>query len=181
MKIDFKAPILSFVLAVAASLAAADTTPYAGQETRDIASLSQGDIDDLLAGRGWGFAKAAELNGYPGPSHVLELADTLELSDVQRAEVQAIFDAMNAQARALGAEYVAAEAALDDAFESKAVTPEQLAALTRDAGALRAELRAVHLAAHLRTTPILSRHQTVLYNRERGYAAGDNHSGHGGH
>ena len=32
-----------------------------------------------------GLALAAELNGYPGPSHVLELADKLELSAEQRA------------------------------------------------------------------------------------------------
>ena len=35
---------------------------------------------DLRAGRGMGLALAAELNGYPGPAHVLELADKLDLA-----------------------------------------------------------------------------------------------------
>ena len=86
---------------------ASETTPYAGLETREIATLSEKDVDDLLAGRGWGFALAAELNGYPGPAHVLELAEELALTETQRVEVQAIFDAMNARARVLGAEFVA--------------------------------------------------------------------------
>ena len=40
----------------------------------------------------WASALAAELNGYPGPSHVLELADKLELSTEQRASMQRLFD-----------------------------------------------------------------------------------------
>jgi hypothetical protein len=54
--------------------------PYAGLEARSIKALSQQQIDDLKAGRGMGLALAAELNGYPGPMHVLELADALHLS-----------------------------------------------------------------------------------------------------
>src|SRR6266540_3233648 len=45
---------------------AAQTSPYAGQQTREIKSLSAQDIDDLLNARGMALAKAAELNGYPG-------------------------------------------------------------------------------------------------------------------
>ena len=62
------------LLACVLTGAAAQTTPhasaYAGQQSRAIKSLSEQDVDDLLAGRGAGFAKAAELNGYPGPAHV---------------------------------------------------------------------------------------------------------------
>ncbi len=157
----------------------ANTQPYAGQQTRDIASLSADDIDALSRGEGWGFAKSAELNGYPGPAHILELADELELSTDQRAAIQDIFDRMNVRARALGADYIAAEAALDAAFSDRAVTPETVVTLTREAGRLRGDLRAVHLAAHLEAAPLLSRHQTMLYNKARGYdAPGNGHSGH---
>ncbi|HYV03741.1 MAG TPA: hypothetical protein VFB82_04100, partial [Blastocatellia bacterium] len=62
-------------------------TPYAGMQTRTIKSLSEQQVADLGAGRGMGLALAAELNGYPGPSHVLELADKLDLSVDQRASV----------------------------------------------------------------------------------------------
>jgi hypothetical protein len=47
--------------------------PYAGQDARDIKSLSAEDIAELRRGGGWGFAKSAELNGMPGPAHLLEL------------------------------------------------------------------------------------------------------------
>ncbi len=158
----------------------ANNAPYAGQETRDIASLSAQDIEDLRAGRGGGFALSAELNGYPGPAHILELADTLDLTPDQIAQVQAIFDRMTAQARTLGAEFIDAEAALDAAFADQTMSAARLAALTAEAGRLRGALRAVHLAAHLEAAPVLSRHQTMLYNRARGYA-GDAHGGHSGH
>ena len=171
-------------LAAAVSMATvvwANTQPYAGQEGRDIASLSPQDVDDLTNGRGWGFAKSAELNGFPGPAHILELADELALSDAQRATVQAVFEKMNAKARALGAAFIAAEDALDAACEEGTITEERLAELTDAVGRLRAELRAVHLAAHLEVKPVLTRHQTMLYNQARGYADGTGHGGHGGH
>jgi hypothetical protein len=59
-------------------------SPYAGMQTRPIKALSAEQVADLKAGRGMGLAMAAELNGYPGPAHVLELADKLDLSDQQR-------------------------------------------------------------------------------------------------
>lgn len=157
----------------------ASTQPYAGQEGRDIASLSAQDIDDLANGRGWGFAKSAELNGFPGPAHILELADELSLTEAQRRTVKDVFDRMNAKARQIGAEFIAAEDALDIAFEDETITAQRLAELTTRSGTLRAELRAVHLAAHLEVKPVLNRHQIMLYNRARGYLDGDGHSGHG--
>jgi hypothetical protein len=65
-------------------------SPYAGMQTRAIKALSDQQIADLRAGRGMGMALPAELNGYPGPAHVLELADKLELTPDQRASVQAL-------------------------------------------------------------------------------------------
>jgi hypothetical protein len=60
------------------STAAPAQSPYAGMQTRPIKALSAQQIDDLKAGRGMGLALAAELNGYPGPSHVLELSEKQE-------------------------------------------------------------------------------------------------------
>lgn len=169
--------LLSSLLLGAAAWA--NTHPYAGQDARRIASLSAQDIEDLTEGRGWGFAKSAELNGYPGPAHVLELADEIALSEDQKREIEAIFAEMNANARELGAAFIAAEAEIDAAFEEGSITPERLNELTQAAGQAWSELRAVHLAAHLRAAPILTRHQTMLYNRARGYDAGGDHDGHG--
>ena len=50
-------------------------SPYAGEEAREIRTLSEEDIRQLKNGEGWGLAKAAELNGVPGPAHLLEIAD----------------------------------------------------------------------------------------------------------
>ncbi len=144
-------------------------TPYAGQDRRAIKALSAADVEDLLAGRGWGFAKPAELNGYPGPAHLLEFRDRLGLSDSQVAGIRALFDDMQRNAVTLGAEYVAAERALDNAFADRTVAPDILAAHVRRAAELMGRLRLVHLETHLRTLPLLSQHQIVTYRRLRGY------------
>ena len=98
------------VLVIAASLllptvAIADNpaATYAGQQTRPIKALSDEDLAALRKGEGIGLAKAAELNGYPGPARVLQLAGEIGLTDAQRREVQAIFDRMSAAAKPLGA------------------------------------------------------------------------------
>src|SRR5687767_11125254 len=68
-----------FALAVGSQIGIAESadSPYVGQEDRAIKALDAKDVDGLLAGSGMGYAKAAELNGYPGPMHVLELAEKL--------------------------------------------------------------------------------------------------------
>lgn len=67
--------------AIAAPALAQTSTPYAGQQTREMKAISDDDIAALLKGEGSGMAKAAELNGYPGPAHVLALAKELKLSN----------------------------------------------------------------------------------------------------
>jgi hypothetical protein len=62
-------------------------SPYAGEQTRAIKSLSQDDIAELRRGGGWGLAKAAELNGVPGPAHLLELKDDIPLNEEQVAAI----------------------------------------------------------------------------------------------
>lgn len=146
--------------------------PYAGQQTRAITSLSADDVAALRAGNGWGFAKPAELNGYPGPLHVLELRDSLGLDAGQRTKIEAIYATMKASAQNLGRDYLAAEQALDAAFAEGNATPEAVEALTQAAARLRAKLQSVHLRAHLQTTPLLSPAQRHRYAVLRGYAGG---------
>ena len=167
------------ICALTGPVRAGTTQPYAGQERREIASLSQADIDALLAGAGWGLAKPAELNGYPGPAHVLELAEELELNAEQRDEIAAIFAAMQAEAQRLGAEYVNAERHLSVMFRKGHAAPETLERQLAQSGEILARLRAVHLRAHLETKPLLSAAQVAAYDRLRGYDGG--HAGHGGH
>ena len=153
--------------------------PYAGQQKRVIKTLSVEDIEALQQGRGWGFAKPAELNGYPGPLHVLELNDKLGLSAVQRTKIQAIFVDMKAAAQKVGRDYLAAGQALDAAFAKGSVTAETISVLTQAAARLRAELQSVHLRAHLLTTPLLSKTQLHRYAVLRGYTDGGSHVEHG--
>ena len=171
---------LAATLVVLGAPAVAQDAPYAGQEGRDIAGLSATDIAAIEAGEGWGLAKSAELNGYPGPAHLLENADALGLTAEQHDAVQAVFDAMNAEARALGAALIEAEARLDAAFEAGGLDEAELATLVAAAADARGRLRARHLSAHLEVTPLLTRHQIGTYARLRGYDDAEP-PGHGGH
>ena len=144
-------------------------SPYTDMQSRAIKALSEQQVADLKAGRGMGLALAAELNGYPGPLHVLELADVIELSDRQRELVKGLYEAMKQQAIAAGQKLIDAEAALDRAFRERVITADRLAELTRAVGVAQAELRAVHLGYHLTTAELLDAGQTKRYAELRGY------------
>jgi hypothetical protein len=158
----------------------APSLPYAGLQTREIKALSDEEIADLRAGRGMGLALTAELNGYPGPSHVLELAAQLGLSEQQRDNVQALFNSMKAEAVPIGQRLLAAEQDLNRQFAERVITPERLKAATAEIGAIRGELRYTHLKYHLSTATLLTPDQVRLYAELRGYTAGM-HPSHGGH
>jgi Spy/CpxP family protein refolding chaperone len=155
-----------------ASLALADEperSPYAGQELRSIKSLPEREVQDLLAGRGMGLAKAAELNRYPGPAHVLELADRLALTPDQKARTETLFNTMESNARGLGKALVEQEHALDRLFAAGLITREELAATVERIGRLQGQLRRVHLEAHLVQSEILTPEQIKQYGELRGY------------
>lgn len=163
--------ILSLVLLGACS-AVGQKSAYVGQEERAIKALSAERVDGLLAGEGLGYAKAAELNGYPGPAHVLELAAELELSASQRAESEAIFKRMKARAKSVGEQLVAAERDLELAFRNNSISPESLTQLVERAGDLNAQVRNAHLVAHIEQTAVLSKEQIATYVKLRGYGSG---------
>lgn len=144
--------------------------PYAGEQTRAVKALSAEETRDLLEGRGMGLAKAAELNRHPGPMHILDLAESLGLSEADAAVVRRVFESMRAEARALGREIVAAEGDLDRLFAHGAADPVAVGALTAKIGALQGRLRAVHLNAHLAIRPLLASDTVARYDSLRGYA-----------
>jgi hypothetical protein len=177
------APLAGALLIMAAMSAApvgAQVSPYTGEVGREIKALSQSQVDELLAGAGMGFALAAELNGLPGPRHVLDMASELHLDDAQRAAVDAVFRAMQSRAITLGTCIVARERELDALFASGAAAANDVEAMSVELGRLSGELRGVHLRAHVETTSLLSEHQVARYAELRGYAGAD-HSGAGGH
>ena len=148
--------------------------PYAGLQSRPIKALSDEQIADLRAGRGMGLALAAELNGYPGPSHVIELADALALQPDQRARMQQLFEQMKAEAIVVGNRLIDQEAGLDRQFVTRSVTPATLAAATSAIGQSQAELRATHLRYHLLTIDALTPEQMRRYAELRGYSGQHN-------
>lgn len=154
-------------------LAQDHTSPYAGEEQRAIKSLSASDVEQLRRGAGWGFAKAAELNGLPGPAHVLEMAEEIHLTDEQRQAIEALFAQMQAEAISLGERFVELESALDQRFAEGNIDETSLGELVRQIESTRAELRIVHLKTHLKTPEILRPEQIAHYNRLRGYASDD--------
>ena len=155
-------------------------TPYAGMQTRSIKALSDQQIADLRAGRGMGLALAAELNGYPGPNHLLELADRLGLSDAQRHSVRNMFEAMKAEAVPIGGRLIEQETQLNRLFAERQITPASLRSATEEIGATQARLREAHLKYHLAMMTVLSADQITKYQELRGYGsnAGQQHHPH---
>jgi Spy/CpxP family protein refolding chaperone len=166
--------ILTGVSLIATS-AAAQESPYTQHTEREIKALSAEEVEGYLAGKGMGMALAAELNSYPGPKHVLELADSLKLSDEQQLQTRAVFDRMKAQATRLGQEIVERERWLDGLFASGEISEEGLEALVTEIGLLTGELRYHHLRAHLAVKRLLLAEQAARYDALRGY--GDGHEG----
>jgi Spy/CpxP family protein refolding chaperone len=143
--------------------------PYAGQQAREVSAFTDDEVRQHREGRGLGYARSAELNGHPGPMHVLELATELNLTEAQAAAVKAIQARMSERARAAGEAYMEAEKAIDAAFRSGTADAETVARLVQEADRRRAETRLAHLIAHLETTPILTPEQRARYAELRGY------------
>jgi Spy/CpxP family protein refolding chaperone len=147
--------------------------PYAGLQSRAIKTLSEQQIADLNAGRGMGLALAAELNGYPGPIHAIELAEQLHLSPDQVTKLKSLFEAMKAETIPLGVTLISQERSLNDDFANHTVTTASLEGATQRIGATQAALRAAHLKYHLSTAAVLTQEQVAQYNELRGYRTGE--------
>ncbi len=143
--------------------------PYAEFKHRAVKAMSQKEIDDLKAGNGMGFALPAELNGYPGPVHMLDFSEPLELTPAQRKTTERIHSFMRVEAIRLGHEVISAEAALEQLFRDKTATIERIERHTSEIARIRGRLRAVHLSAHLEMRGILTEHQIERYSQKRGY------------
>lgn len=145
------------------------SAPHAEARQRSIKALSEAQVADLQAGKGMGLALAAELNGYPGPLHVLEHAQALHLSPAQEQRLRDLREAMTKEAVAEGQKLIELEKKLDAAFASRQISEPVLAQLVADIGSSQAALRTVHLKYHLVTATLLDPHQLHRYAELRGY------------
>ncbi len=156
-------------------------SPYSGQETRTIKSLSQPEIEGLLAGEGTpfgGMAKLAELNGYPGPRHVLDMKDELGLTESQTNAVEKYFQEMKSEAVKLGTQIIDKEIQLNTDFANHKITEDRLKSGIDESANIYAALRFVHLKYHLATMGILNEDQIAKYNELRGYTGSTNPCNH---
>lgn len=154
----------------AAHGAAVHGSKYQGRENRAVKSLSAADIAELKRGGGWGLARAAELNGVPGPAHLLALKGEIPLDDAQVRAIAKIFKRMQGRAIHQGTRLIALEEALEKHFRDRTITDAILRSSLSAISDARRKLRYIHLATHLETPDILSRDQIRTYNRLRGYS-----------
>jgi hypothetical protein len=145
---------------------------HAGGAPSDIAALTAEQLHGLMTGEGMGMALAAELNHYPGPKHVLELADSLRITPEQRDAVERIRQGMLTRAVELGTRIVALERELDAHFKAGRAASDEVASLTERIGTLGGLLRAGHLEAHVATRALLTPDQIRTYDRLRGHTPG---------
>lgn len=147
----------------------AGASPYAGEQAREIKALSAQEQRAWMEGQGMGLARAAELNGYPGPMHVLELSERLQLTDTQAAATRALMDQHKADVRRLGVQLVEAERELDLLFRDKRATEADIRLRSEAIAKLQAQIRTSHLQTHLKQTELLTAAQVDRYNTLRGY------------
>ena len=167
-----KRRFMAALLLAASACAYAQHHGYAGHESRDIKSLSDEEIRQYQAGAGMGYAKAAELNHFPGPMHVLELADKLNLTPAQREQTSKLMQTHKEEARALGARLVEAERAIEQIFRKGSPDQRGLAEAVHRAAAVEGEYRLSHLETHRRMRALLTEAQVKQYDVLRGYGTG---------
>src|SRR5712692_8515360 len=137
-----------------AQIGSGTDAPYAGQQSSSVPGLSEAEVASLGSGAGMGLARPGEINGYPGPRHLLDLANQLALTAEQQTAVQALFDQMQAEAVALGDRFLNRYAALEQTFRDGTITMESMQQQTAELGLIEGEIRATHLKYHVLTRPL---------------------------
>lgn len=164
---------LTTMSALAAETGHPYVSKYAGEEGGHIKSLSSEDIAELQRGGGWGLAKTAELNGVPGPVHLLEMQEEIPLTVSQVATIKSLYEQMMSEAINHGLKLISLERELEGHFQNGTITDSILRSSLEDIANTRKELRYIHLATHLKTLDILSEEQIKKYNLLRGYSDPD--------
>jgi hypothetical protein len=136
----------------------------------EIISLTDSEIADLRSGAGMELARAAELNGHPGPAHAIELADALDLTPEQLSASEVLRTTVQDAARPLGARILAAEATLARGFALRTLDAATLKTRVMALASLQGELKFIHLEAHLAERALLTEAQVARYDVLRGHA-----------
>jgi Spy/CpxP family protein refolding chaperone len=159
------------ILTISIKVVNAQHHSHISSETRnEIKALTSEQINGYLSGEGMGLAKAAELNHYPGPKHVLDLANELNLNQVQIDSTQKFFDLMKEDAVRIGERIIEKEKQLELLFNSNKADNQSVRNLVKGIAEFQGELRFVHLNAHIQQKSILTAEQISLYDKLRGYS-----------
>lgn len=162
--------------AIAQPAPAEPAKPRAEDATRtrlakmNVKAITPEELEGFLYGKSMEQARAADLNRFPSPEHVVELADKLGLSKQQRERTQQVLDESQAQAARLGYMLVDKEKELDRLFATGLVTREKLFALLHEIAHMRADIRGQHLEANMAQRLILTPPQLERYMQLRGLA-----------
>ena len=169
-----RAPLVLLVIlallpsTVAAQHSGHQHTPGAPSDGHLRAQACLDEFDAVVSdGRGFGMAFAADQNGYPGPMHVLELKDRLALTAEQEARVRAVMHAMFAESKPKSARLLEAEKRLRALFSGGGADETAVRAATAEVEHARADVRLVHLLAHLKTRELLTDAQRRTYQEAR--------------
>ena len=142
---------------------------YSSATGNEIKAFTSEQIKSYLEGEGMGLAKAAELNHFPGPKHVLDLANELKLSQIQIDSTKKIFGIMKERAVYLGNIIIEKEKQLDQLFSSDKADLEFVRNLVMEIAEYQGDLRFTHLQAHIQQKDILTSEQILTYDSLRGY------------
>lgn len=144
-------------------------SPYAHAQSTEVSNLTPDEVRELRNGEGMGLARAAELNHFPGPRHLLDLRSELDLNHAQIDRIEAIHKNMRTDAIAKGEDILQAEIHLANLFASGQPTAAEVKRVTGHLGIMRGQLQAIHLLAHIESTRELTSEQIEGYDRLRGY------------
>ena len=144
-------------------------SPYAHTQSSEFSTLTPQEVRELRNGEGMGLARAAELNSFPGPRHLLDLKADLDLTREQIARIEAIHAKMKTRAIAKGKVILQAELHLSNLFATGRPTVAETTRMTEHLGIMRGQLQAIHLLAHIESTRELTADQIERYDRLRGY------------
>ena len=125
------------------------------------------DRDELLKADDAGQAQYADVNGFPAPKHLLDLAKELQLSDAQKKSLQTIYVGMRSRALELGKRIIGIEEELHQAFQEGLVSEKSVRDDTEQIGKLRGRLRAVYLNANMKAKDVLTNAQIESYKKLR--------------
>ena len=165
--------LCAFVSAVAGDPVEADRAAAhaadAAREGTGIPALPEKQIAAYLDGRAMWMTSVAELNHYPGPRQVLELAAKLKLTAEQQQATINLYDEMRPEAIRLGKQLVEQEQRLNRIFAWGQASRENIEQIVTDIGVLQARLRLTHLLAHIRARELLTEDQVKRYDDLQGY------------